>query len=554
LIVSSPDPDAGLALKAPFPEATWSGIPVKPFYRPEDVSDNDYGRDHGDPGEFPYTRGIHHDMYRNRLWTHREICGYGHAVDTNKRMRYLLEQGNTGLNVIFDQVHMMGLDPTHPRAASSVGMMGVNTATLSDFHDLFAGIELADVNVSLINPTASGLCTYAMYIALAEERGDDIATLKGSNQNDTLHCRYFGYAPGSPYPIALRCAVDNIEFAARNMPRWYVATFNSHGWRETGIDAAQEIAFCFSRAKTYLRLALERGLDIDTIGPRIGFYAGAHMDMFEEVAKLRAARRLWARIMRDDFAARDPRSQQYRFGIHTVANTLTPQQPLINIARVAIQSVTAVLAGCQSLQACPYDEPNSLPTEESHRIALRTQQIVGYESGITKVADPLGGSWYVESLTDEVEARILYWMHRVEEQGGIVEAMRSGWIDDQMEQGAMQEQRRIDDKEQIVVGMNEFMSEDDSEELSIPVHRMPEGSAAECIARVERHIAKRDTAAALRALADVEEAARAETNGVRPAVEAAKAGATHGEIMRAIRRAFDYPEDIMEAADRGLLN
>jgi len=548
-------PESEHLARAPFPEGTWSGIPLKTMYRPDDAASISYEQDLGDPGSFPYARGIHADMYRKHLWTHREICGFGHAGDTNKRMRYLLDEGNTGLNVIFDQVHMMGLDADHARAPGVVGMMGVNVSTLSDFHELFDGIDLAKVNVSLINPTASGFCTYALYIALAEERGLDIARLKGSNQNDTLHCRYFGYAPGSPYSVALKCAADNIEFATRYMPRWYVATFNSHGWRETGIDAAQEIAFCFARAKLYINTALQRGgLAIDDFGPRIGFYAGVHMDMFEEVAKLRAARRIWARIMRDEFGAKDPRSMQYRFGVHTVANTLTPQQPLINIARVAIQAMTAVLAGCQSLQACPYDEPNSLPTEESHRIALRTQQIVANESGVTKVADPLGGSWYLENLTNEIEKRILYWMDQVAAQGGMVEAMRSKWIEDQMHQGAMMEQHRIETGEQIIVGMNAFQSTDDKEELSIPIHRMPKGSAEECVARLEAHKRKRDAALVEKKLKDVEDSARAGQNSIRAAVESAKAGATHGEIMKAVRRAFGYPADIMEAADLGLVD
>ena len=523
---------------------TWSGLPLRQTYRPGDVAGVDYERDVGDAGKYPYTRGIHPDMYRGQFWTHREICGFGGPGDTNGRAKFLLAHGNTGLNIIFDQPHMMGIDPDHPRAKGCVGMMGVNAASLRDFEVLFDSIAIEQVNVSLINPTASAIVTTAFYVALAENRGLDVARLKGSIQNDPLHCRYFGYAPSSPFELAVKSCVDIIEYCCRNMPRWYVATFNSHGWRETGISAPQEIAFCFARVLAYLREALRRGLNIDDFGPRIGFYSSVHMDFFEEIAKLRAARRLWARIAREQLGARDPRTMQFRFGIHTVANCLTPQQPLINIARVAIQSLAAVLAGVQSLQACPYDEPICLPTEQSHRIALRTQQIVAHETGVTKVSDPLGGGYYLEALTDQMEREILKIMDEIEAMGGMVAAMKSGWIETQMEKAAVEEQRRIETKEQLIVGLNEYITEDEAER-QIPIHRRPEGSEESQVASVQRVRAERDAESVAAALATLTEAQRRGENVLPATIEAAKAYATIGELMGAVRVGMDLSYDPM---------
>ena len=374
-------------------EETWSRIPIKTVYTPKDIEDLDYDTSIGDPGEYPFTRGIHPEMFKGRFWTRRELCGYGTPTDTNKRLKYLAGEGQGGLNFINDLPTALGIDPDHPQAIGDIGVAGVPLASLKDMELLMDGIPMEDISTSIVVSTCSAPVVLAEYVALAQNKGLDISKMRGTIQNEPLKGRYCGYGPSTNHiDLCLKTSVDIIEYCTGNMPLWYTMNVNLYDLRENGIDAAQEIAFGFSMAIGYIEEALSRGLVIDDFAPRIAFYCSAHIDFLEEIAKLRAARKLWAKIMKERFGATDPRSLKFKFGVHTAGCSLVPQQPLNNIVRVAYEALAAVLAGAQSLHCCSYDEPIALPSEESHRIALRTQQIVAYEMSVASVADPLGGS------------------------------------------------------------------------------------------------------------------------------------------------------------------
>ena len=355
-----------------------------------------------------------------------EVCGYGTPEDTNDRLKFFMKQGVGGLNVIPDNPSIMGIDSDHPRAADDVGVQGVPMCSLEDIELLMRDIPMDKISMSLIISSTQTPVTLAQYLALAEQRGVSPANLAGTTQNDSIHCRYAGFEVSSPLDLALKTAVDVIEYCTLNMPRWYPINVNLYDLREQGLDAPQEIAFGFSLALLYIEKALERGLDIDSFAPRFAFYCSVQMDFFEEIAKLRAARRIWARLMKDRFGAKDPRSLKFKFGVHTAGCSLIPHQPENNIIRVAYEAMAAVLAGVQSLHCCSYDEPISLPTEESVRLALRTQQILAYETGVAKVADPLGGSYYLEKLTEQIEEQVGALMEKVEQEGGMRRLSKPG--------------------------------------------------------------------------------------------------------------------------------
>ncbi|MBI4589214.1 MAG: methylmalonyl-CoA mutase [Candidatus Rokubacteria bacterium] len=523
---------------------TWSGIPTRPLYRPEDLRELDYGRDLGDPGEYPYTRGVHRDMYRGRLWTRREVCGFGSARDTNARLRFQIAQGVSGLSVIDDNAGSLGIDADHPRGIAEAGVQGVSVSSLRDMEELFDGIPIDRVSVAFDISGLDCIAWMAMYVALAERRGVDLASLRGTVQNDTLHFQFCGYGDSCPVDLGVKTSVDIIEFCTRRMPRWYTGNANLYDMREQGLDASQEIAFGLSLAVAYVRKAIERGLAVDEFAPRRAFYCSAHVDFFEEVAKLRAARRLWARWMREHFGARDPRSWQFRFGVHTAAVSLVPQQPLNNAIRVAYQALAAVLAGAQSVHCCSYDEPIGLPTEASQTLAIRTQQILAHETGVGRVADPLGGSWYVESLTDQIEAGARRIMEEIEQVGGMIAAIKSGWVLAEVEKAALRRQQEIERGEKIVVGVNAFRA---AREKETPggVHVSPPGQGEALAAAVRDLRATRDRGRVSRALRALSEQARlGEHENVLPSmIEAAKASATVGEMLGTVRAAAGHLYD-----------
>ena len=477
-----------------------SGIPVPGVVRPDDAA-VDYARDLADPGQFPFTRGVQPTMYRGRLWTMRQYAGFGTARSTNERFRLLLEAGQTGLSVAFDLPTQMGIDSDSPRASGEVGRVGVAIDTVDDMHVLLDGIPLDKVSSSMtINSTASTLL--AMYIVVAEERGMARSALSGTVQNDILKeyiARGTYIYPPDP---SLALTAEMFRFCAAEVPLWNPISISGYHIREAGATAVQEVAFTFADAIAYVQQAIDTGLAVDAFAPRLSFFFAAHSDLFEEVAKFRAARRLWARLMRDRFGANDA-SCKLRFHTQTGGVTLTAQQPLNNVVRVTVQALAATLGGTQSLHTNGYDEALALPTAAAATLALRTQQIVGYESGIAQTADPLAGSWYVEQLTDEVEARALELLERVDALGGAAAAIRAGFFQEEIGRSAYEYQLRVEAGETVVVGVNRFADGQDP-----PIIPAPDFSALEVgqVAGLKQVKASRDNAAvqaALQAIADI---------------------------------------------------
>jgi len=513
---------------------TPSGVPLPLLFTPLEVASVDYARDLGFPGEYPYTRGIYPTMYRGRLWTMRQYAGYGTAEETNRRFRYLLDQGQTGLSVAFDLPTQMGYDSDHPIAEPEVGKVGVAIDTLADMEALFQGIPLDRVTTSMtINATAAILL--AMYIAVAEKQGVPKERLDGTTQNDILK-EYIarGTYIFPPRP-SLRLVTDMLQYCAVHLPKWNPISISGYHIREAGATAVQEVAFTMLNAITYVQAAMEAGLDVDTIGPHLTFFFAAQMNLFEEVAKFRAARRLWARIMRERFGARDPRSWKLRFHTQTAGAALTAQQPENNVVRVTVQALAAILGGTQSLHTNAKDEALALPTDESALLALRTQQILAYETGVADVIDPLGGSFYVEALTNEIEAQATELIQRIEASGGMLPAIEAGVIQREIAESAYREQQRVERGEKIVVGVNRFCQE---EETSYNILKVSPEVVERQKARLAKVRAERDGAqveAALRVLGD---AARGRDNLMPYILEAVKAYATIGEICDVLRAAF----------------
>ncbi|MFC1859521.1 methylmalonyl-CoA mutase [Thermodesulfobacteriota bacterium] len=531
-------------------DQTGSGIPIKTVYTPEDVDGFDYDKDLGDPGDYPFTRGIHKEMFKGRYWTKRELCGYGTPTDTNKRLKYLAGEGQGGLNFINDLPTALGIDPDHPQAKGDIGVAGVPLSSLKDMELLMDGIPMQDVSTSVVVSTCSAPVVLAEFIALAENRGIDISRLRGTIQNEPLKGRYCGYGPSTSHiDLCLKTAVDIIEYCTQNMPLWYTMNVNLYDLRENGIDAAQEIAFGFSMAIGYIEKALSRGLKIDEFAPRIAFYCSAHIDFLEEIAKLRAARRLWAKTMKERFGAKDPRSLKFKFGVHTAGCSLVPQQPLNNIIRVAYEALAAVLAGAQSLHCCAYDEPIALPSEDSHRIALRTQQIIAYEMSVANVADPLGGSYYIEKLTGTIEEKAVEIMDKIDEMGGITAAIESKWLDKEIEEASHRFQREVEDKERILVGVNEFTIPPE-EDAEVRVHRTPPEAAETQINRLNELKSSRNNPQVKDLLERLGEAAEQKKENLIPyMIDSLKAYATLGEIMGTVREAYGLTYDPLQAGN-----
>lgn len=531
---------------------TWSNFDVKTTYTPDDISHLDYKKDTGDPGEYPHTRGIHEDMYRGKYWTRREVCGYGSPADTNRRFKYLVEQGQAGLDVIFDIPTMTGLDADHPRVEDDVGIQGTSLPTLRDMQIMMEGIPLDKISMSLVITSYAAPVILAQYIALAQKQNIDLSKLRGTIQNDPLHHLFCGYPPSMvPLELSLKTAVDIIEYSTRNLPLWYPMNINAYDMRENGINAPQEIGFSFAMAMTYIEGALRRGLEIDEFAPRLAFYCSSHIDFFEEIAKLRAARRLWAKIMKERFKAKDPRSLKFRFGVHTAGCSLVPQQALNNIVRVAYEALAAVLAGVQSLHCCSYDEPVGLPTEAAHQIALRTQQILAYETGVANTTDPLGGSYYLEHLTDKIECETKKVLEEIENKGGMFEAIRTGWVTDEIEKAAYEYQKEVKNKERLIVGMNIFQIPPE-EDAPVEVHRISRESVKQQIENLKKLKKDRDNKKVKKSLDALRRAAEKgeKQNLIPPVIEAVKTYASMGEIIGTVREAYGLSYDPLETIVR----
>ena len=519
--------------------ATLSDADVEPLYAAEDLDDWRYADKLGHPGEFPYTRGVHASMYRGKLWTMRQFAGFGTAEDTNERFKFLLAQGQTGLSTAFDMPTLMGYDADHPRALGEVGREGVAVSSLADMEALFADVPLDRVTTSMtVNCTASVLL--AMYFAVAERRGISFDQLGGTIQNDMLKEFIAQKEWISPPEPSVRVVVDMIEFCAREAPRWHPVSISGYHIREAGSTAAQELAFTLADGIGYVEAAVARGLDVDSFAPRLSFFFNVHNDFFEEIAKLRAARRIWATTMRERFGARQPKSMMLRTHCQTAGCSLTAQQPVNNVVRVAIQALAGVLGGTQSLHTNSMDETLALPSEESVLVALRTQQIIAEETGVANFVDPLGGSYAVEAITDRIEAEALDYIRRIDDMGGIVRAIELGFPQKEIAEASYRFQQQLDRGEQVMVGVNKYQLDD---EPPIEVLRIGADVERKQADRVRARKAARDAAAVRQALAEVRRAAAEETNLMPPILAAVKVECTVGEISDIFRETFGVYRD-----------
>lgn len=513
---------------------TDSGIPVERVYTPADLADWNYMEKLGFPGEYPFTRGVQPTMYRGRLWTMRQYAGFGTAEETNKRFRYLLEQGQTGLSVAFDLPTQMGYDSDHPLAEGEVGRVGVAIDSLEDMEIVFQGIPLDKVSTSMtINAPAAILL--AMYQVVGEKQGVAPEKLQGTVQNDILKeyvARGTYIFPPGP---SMRLVTDIFEYCSKVIPDWNTISISGYHIREAGATAVQEVAFTLADGIAYVEAAVRRGLDIDEFAGRLSFFFASQMNFFEEIAKFRAARRLWARIMKERFGAKNPKSCMLRFHTQTAGSSLTAQQPDNNIIRTAIEALAAVLGGTQSLHTNSRDEALALPSEDSVRIALRTQQIIAYETGVADTIDPLAGSYYVEKLTDEIEARALEYIKKIDDMGGAVAAIERGFLQKEIQESAYRYQKAVEQKEKLVVGVNCF---EIKEEPPKGLLRLDPAIAEAQKKRLAELRARRDNSAVARALKEVEACARSDRNLVPAIVEAVRSYATIGEICDVLRGVF----------------
>src|SRR6204780_2140306 len=521
---------------------TSSHILVKPLYTPADLKGSDYEGEVGYPGEYPFTRGVQATMYRGRLWTMRQYAGMGDAEESNKRYKYLLANGTTGLSVAFDLPTQIGMDSDHALAAGEVGKVGVAIDSIEDMERLFAGIDLTKISTSMtINATGSILL--ALYVAVAKRQGADIRNLSGTVQNDVLK-EYI--ARGTyiyPPRQALRVITDMFAWAIKNVPEWNTISISGYHMREAGSTAVQEVAFTLGNGMAYVEAAIEAGLDVDKFAPRLSFFFNAHSNFLEEVAKFRAARRMWARIMREHFKAKNPRSWMLRFHTQTAGSTLPAQQPENNIVRTAIQALAAVMGGTQSLHTNSFDEALALPTEQAARIALRTQQVIAYESGAAQTIDPLAGSYYVEALTNEIEKRAAEYLGKIEVMGGMLKAIERGFVQQEIQNAAYEYQQAVDHGDAVVVGVNRFEVE---AEKAIPIQKIDAALEPKQIKRVRALRARRDAGPWKSALQGVEDAAQSGANVMPRILAAVEAYATVGEIADAMRRVFgEYREAVV---------
>jgi len=517
-------------------------IEPQPLYTPANLEGWDYDRDVGYPGEFPFTRGVQPTMYRGRLWTMRQYAGMGDAEESNKRYKYLLAHGTTGLSVAFDLPTQIGMDSDHSMAMGEVGKVGVAIDSIEDMQRLLEGIDLEKISTSMtINATASILL--ALYVAVAKRSGADIRKLNGTVQNDILK-EYI--ARGTyiyPPKQAMRIITDMFAYANEHVPEWNTISISGYHMREAGSTAVQEVAFTLANAIAYVEAAINAGLDVDKFAPRLSFFFNAHNNFIEEVSKFRAARRLWARIMKERFQTRNSRSMMLRFHTQTAGSTLTAQQPENNIVRTAIQAMAAVLGGTQSLHTNSFDEALGLPTEESARIALRTQQIIAHETGAPNTIDPLAGSYYIETLTNEIESRARLYLEKIESMGGTLRAIELGYVQQEIQNAAYDFQQAVDRLETVVVGVNRFQTE---QEKLIPIQRIDEALERRQVERLRALRSKRDKGVWDAAIQNVEDAARSGENLMPHIIHAVESYCTVGEISDTMRRVFgEYQETVI---------
>ena len=512
---------------------TTSGRPVRRLYTPLDVAGKADER-LGNPGGFPFTRGIHPTMYRGRLWTMRMFAGFGGAEDTNRRFKYLIAHGETGLSVAFDMPTLYGYDTDEPEAKGEFGTCGVAVSSLDDMRILFSGIDVGGVSTSMtINSPASVI--WAMYLVMAEGRGVPWARLRGTIQNDILKEYQAQKEWIYPPEASMRLVVDTFEFGSKHVPEWNTISISGYHIREAGATAAQELAFTLANGMEYVRWGVDRGLKVDDFAPRLSFFFNAHNDLFEELAKYRAARRIWAREMRDTFGAKDPRAWRLRFHTQTAGVSLTAQQPEMNIVRTTIQALAAVLGGTQSLHTNAFDEAYQVPNERAARIALRTQQILAHESGVANTVDPLGGSHFLEALTDELEAEAYRYFDRISELGGVIPAIRKGFFQQEIANSAYRYQREVEDKERIVVGVNDFVVDEQTE---IEPLRVSEASFKAQVERLRKLRRTRDAKKHEQALERLFKACESDENTMPFILDAVRAKATLGEICDVMRQVF----------------
>ena len=517
----------------PVPETSY-GMPLKSVYTPEDATDGDYMRDLGFPGDYPFTRGIRPDMYRGRLWTMRQYAGFDTVEETNSRFRHLLDQGLTGMNVAFDLPTQLGMDPDHPQATSEVGKVGISCPSVRQMGNLFQELPLKQVTPSL-TVNASAQSVLSMYVVTAQNQGIPLEQIGGTTQNDILKefiARGNYIFPPGP---SLKMSVDLFEYCAQHLPRWNFINICGYHVREAGSSLVQELAFAFGNACAYLDEALSRGMAIDDFAPRIAFNFSVFNNVLEEVAKFRAARRLWARLLKERYGAKNPRSLTFRTGAGSGGSTLVAQQPGNNVVRVTLHTVIAAMAGVQSMHTASMDEAHALPSEEAATLALRTQQIVAYESGLADVIDPLGGSYYVENLTDQIEEQAEEYLKRIEERGGMVSAIESGWVVQEIGEEAYRFQREVERGERVVVGLNRFTTD---ETPPIQLHS-PDPSVANAVKKEISDLrSQRDGKSLLRALDDLKSMASEGGNLMPSTLEAIRSLATVGEVSGALREVF----------------
>ena len=514
--------------------STMSGLENEPLYTPANVA-IDYDRDLGYPGAFPYTRGVYPSMYRGRLWTMRQFAGFGTAEETNARFRYLLDHGQTGLSTAFDMPTLMGYDSDHPRSLGEVGREGVAIDSLEDMEQLFAGIPLGEVSTSMtINAPAAMLL--AFYICVAEEQGVSQDKLRGTIQTDILK-EYIAQKEWIfPPEPSMRLCVDMIEYCARNVPLWHPVSISGYHIREAGSTAAQELAFTLADGFAYVEAGIDRGLDVDDFAPRLSFFFNAHIDFFEEVAKYRAARRIWARELRERYGAKNPRSWLMRFHAQTAGVSLTAQQPEVNIVRTALEALAAVLGGCQSLHTNSFDEALALPTEHAVKLALRTQQVIAHETGVASTIDPLGGSYYLEDLTNRLEQEAYDYFGRIRDLGGVVEAIKENFFQREIAEASFRFQSEVESGDRVIVGVNRF---EDTDERELEILKIDAALEQKQIERVQALRARRDSAAVESALARLkQEAAEADTNLMPAIIDASRAYVTMGEMCDALRESW----------------
>jgi methylmalonyl-CoA mutase, N-terminal domain len=512
---------------------TISGLENEPLYTPDNV-ELDYERDVGYPGVYPFTRGVYPSMYRGKLWTMRQFAGFGTAEETNERFRYLLEHGQTGLSTAFDMPTLMGYDSDHPRSLGEVGREGVAVDSLADMETLFAGIPLGDVSTSMtINGPAAMLL--AFYVSVAEQQGVPRDELRGTIQTDILK-EYIAQKEWLfPPEPSMRLVVDMIEFCAQELPRWHPVSISGYHIREAGSNAVQELAFTLMNGFTYVEACIERGLDVDDFAPRLSFFFNAHLDFFEEIAKYRAARRIWARELRDRYGARNPRSWLMRFHTQTAGVSLTAQQPEVNIVRTALEALAAVLGGTQSLHTNSFDEALALPTEDAVRLALRTQQVIAHETGVVNTIDPLGGSYYVEELTNRLEAEACDYFRRIRELGGVVPAIKENFFQREIADASFRYQSEVESRERIVVGVNRYELD---EEQELDILRIDPALERKQVERVQALRSRRDSAAVEEALRRLKEASLRDENLMPHIVDGSRAYATMGEMCDALRETW----------------